>query len=159
MKNKKVITLIAVALVVVVILIISTKDSTDYLSHSGSFSGDPAELEEVVKLLPYAEILSSVDVKSENAPYDVVVSYNVRDIDNGVDDAFEAQLEKNAVVIMRLLDNVDSVKLRTEDIVSKAFSFERKRLEKTYAENGISLNTNEDIENFLWYGINKIKNP
>ncbi len=113
------------------------KSSADYLQYKNT-----TDIEGLVSLLPYNDIISSIETDP-----DVVISYDVRGTDIVTDDAFKNDMEKNAYVVMALMSDVDKIKFRAESIVSKAYSFESGKLNEKYSN--VVLDSNTAIDKFL----------
>ncbi len=147
---KKLVSLV-MSLVLVVFISACSSEPTEksFMDYKTEFIGDNSAVINLVQLLPYSEYYEGTSLQTEKEPYGLTVDYDF--YKNGIktDKEFKASLEKSAVVFFALVDNADKVRFNTNSIVSKAYLFDRVKLEEKYGDLSELFETNEDIVEFL----------
>lgn len=133
----------------------SNKDNYDFIKYKDSYVGDNSSVVNILSNLPAHEYGAGCSLQTNRKPYEIMVNYNVnRSL--GEDNynkfwknkkAYEL-LEKNAVVLLSLIKNVDVIRFNIFNIDKKSYT--RQELEQKYDGDLKKLfKDNDSVKKFL----------
>lgn len=111
----------------------------DLLIYKGSYVGDNSSVGNVIAKLPANEYNAGFSLETTKQPYGITINYKANP-SLGEEDynkfwsgkKINEFLEKNAVVLLSLIQNADVVEFNVDSIGEKTYKYDRKSLEQKY---------------------------
>lgn len=109
------------------------------IKYKDSYVGDNSAVASILSKLPANSYSTGFSLQTSKEPYGITINYKASK-NSGEEDynkfwsnvQIEDLLEKNAVVLLALIKNADSVDFNVENIGKKPYKYDRKTLEKKY---------------------------
>ncbi|GFP74745.1 DUF4825 domain-containing protein [Clostridium fungisolvens] len=136
----------------------TSKISTyDLIKYKDSYVGDNSAVANIISKLPANSYSAGFSLQTAKEPYGMTINYKANKNSKEEDYTkfwsnvqIEELLEKNAVVLLALIKNADSVDFNVEDIGEKPYKYDRKTLEKKYGGDLRNLFKNDgSLDSFL----------
>lgn len=114
-------------------------ETYDLIKYKDSYVGDNSAVANILSKLPANAFSSGFSLQTTKEPYGITINYNASKI-SGEEDynkfwsnvKIEELLEKNAVVLLALIKNADTVDFNVEGIGENSYKYDRKTLEKKH---------------------------
>ncbi|GKU26684.1 DUF4825 domain-containing protein [Clostridium folliculivorans] len=111
----------------------------DLIKYKDSYVGDNSAVANIITKLPANAYSAGFSLQTAQKPYGMTINYKTNK-NSGEEDytkfwsnvKIEEFLEKNAVVLLSLIKNADTVNFNVENIGEKPYKYDRKELEKKY---------------------------
>ncbi|MFL0268015.1 DUF4825 domain-containing protein [Candidatus Clostridium radicumherbarum] len=129
--------------------------TSDIVKYKGSYVGDNSSVGNVIGKLPANMYSAGFSLETKKQPYGIIINYKANQ-SLGEEDYYKFWsgkkinefLEKNAVVLLSLIENADFVEFHVDNIGEKTYKYDRKGLEQKYSS---------DLENLFKDGSNIYK--
>ncbi|MFX0549451.1 DUF4825 domain-containing protein [Hathewaya histolytica] len=135
----------------------SQVETYDLIKYKGSYVGDNSSVGNIIAKLPANEYNSGFSLQTNKKPYRITINYkanqnlgeeNYNKFWN--DKKVNELLEKNAVVLLSLIQNADVIEFNVDNISKTPYKYDRKSLEQKYSGNLKELfKDNASIKKFL----------
>ncbi|MFL0248050.1 DUF4825 domain-containing protein [Candidatus Clostridium stratigraminis] len=114
--------------------------TSDLVKYKGSYVGDNSSVGNVIGKLPANMYGAGFSLETKKQPYGITIKYKANQ-GLGEDNYYNFWngkkvnefLEKNAVVLLSLLQNADFVEFHVDNIGVKTYKYDRKSLEQKYS--------------------------
>ena len=118
---------------------ISQVKTYDLLKYKGSYVGDNSSVGNVIGKLPANAYSAGFSLETNKQPYGITINYKANQ-SLGEEDynkfwsgkKINEFLEKNAVVLLSLIQNADVIEFNVDNIGEKTYKYDRKSLEQKY---------------------------
>ena len=109
-------------------------NAAEIIKYKSAYIGDSSNDSHLVRTLPFAAICKGISLKTDSKPYGITVNYDFNGL-SLTDEAINATLRNNALVLFALIDNVDKVSFSYHpgsDV--KGPEYTREQLQKSYTK-------------------------
>ncbi|MEL5864228.1 DUF4825 domain-containing protein [Clostridium cochlearium] len=120
----------------------SQVETYDLIKYKDSYVGDNSSVGSIIKKLPANEYSAGFSLQTTKEPYEITVNYKINQNlgeENynkfWSDKKVNEFLEKNAVVLLSLIQNADVIEFNVDNIGEKSYKYDRKSLEQKYGGN------------------------
>ncbi|MBK1810033.1 DUF4825 domain-containing protein [Clostridium sp. YIM B02505] len=111
----------------------------DLIKYKDSYVGDNSAVANIISKLPANAYSAGISLQTDKEPYGITVNYKANKASSEEDyNKFWSNvnindlLERNAVVLMALIKNANTVEFNVENIGEKHYKYDRNTLEKKY---------------------------
>lgn len=118
---------------------VSQTKTDDLLKYKDSYAGDNSAVGNITAMLPANAYNAGFSLQTSKKPYGMTINYkaNKNSGEENYNDFWSSKkpeelLEKNAVVLLSLIPNADTVKFNVDNIGKKSYEYDRKDLEQKY---------------------------
>jgi hypothetical protein len=117
----------------------SQVETYDLEKYKNSYVGDNTSVGNIVAKLPANEYNAGFSLQTNKEPYGITINYKVNQ-NLGEENYYKFWsdkkvnkfLEKNAVVLLSLIQNADVIEFNVDNIGEKSYKYDRKSLEQKY---------------------------
>lgn len=111
----------------------------DLVKYKGSYVGDNSSVGNIIAKLPANAYNAGFSLQTNKEPYGITINYKANQ-NLGEEDynkfwsgkKINEFLEKNAVVVLSLIQNADVIEFNVDNIGEKSYKYDRKNLEQKY---------------------------
>ncbi|NFQ89945.1 DUF4825 domain-containing protein [Clostridium botulinum] len=111
----------------------------DLVKYKGSYVGDNSSVANIIAKLPANDYSSGFSLQTKKEPYGITINYKAnqnlgKENYNKFwsDKKVNEFLEKNAVVLLSVIQNADVIEFNVDKIGEKCYKYDRKSLERKY---------------------------
>lgn len=132
-------------------------ETYDLIKYKDSYVGDNSSVGNIIAKLPGNEYNAGFSLQTDKEPYGITINYKAKENlgeDNynkfWSDKKVNEFLEKNAVVLLALVQNAEVIEFNVENIGEISYKYDRKSLEQKYGDNLKDLfKNNNSFKKFL----------
>lgn len=114
-------------------------NTDDLLKYKGSYVGDNSAIGHIISELPAREYNAGFNLETTKEPYGITINYKANQslgIENYNDfwknKNLDEFLEKNAVILLALIQNSDYIQFNIDDVGKESYNYTRNDLEQKY---------------------------
>ncbi len=120
----------------------SQVEAYDLIKYKDSYVADNSSVGNIIAKLPASEYNSGFSLQTNKQPYGITINYKINESlgEENYNKFWRNKninefLEKNAVVLLSLIQNADIIEFNVDNIDEKSYRYDRQSLEQKYDSN------------------------